>query len=504
MKNLSLLFIAFLFLPINSFAQLEFHNNNQQQKISSAQLTNTFNGNLDSLRLDSIIIAYKNTNSIPGLATLIVKDNKVIWSKNYGYRNVQNQLPVEDTTIFLTASISKTIVATAVMQLWENGAIDLENNINNYLPSGFTVNNQYYPNDSITVKMLLAHTSSICDNMLHFSLGYLNVCGDSPIPLDSFLVNFLRPGGKYYSSGNFYNYHPGQTYNYSSVGTCLLALMVENLTGKSFDEYCRDSIFTPLSMNTTSWFLEGMNINNIATPYYNYSSPICHQGAPYYPGCFLRTNKLELSHFLSAYINNGMYNNSRILDSATIALITSDQLGYNINDGTTVQGLIWFKFIPFGGSVWGHNGEWWGTETFMGFDPIEKFGVVWFQNWSETTAPYIKLLTVNSHFIKYAQSYVVKVEDQVNEVPTEFLLSQNYPNPFNSTSVIKYSIPKLSEVTVKIFNTLGQELATLVNEEKPVGTYELNWNASNLPSGVYFYRLQAGSFVETRKMILLK
>ena len=99
---------------------------------------------------------------------------------------------------------------------------------------------------------------------------------------------------------------------------------------------------------------------------------------------------------------------------------------------------------------------------------------------------------------------IVGVEEELNPLPTEFSLSQNYPNPFNSTSVIKYSIPKLSQVSLKIFNTLGEEIETLLNEDKPVGTYELNWNAANLPSGVYFYRLQAGSFLQTKKMILLK
>jgi hypothetical protein len=98
----------------------------------------------------------------------------------------------------------------------------------------------------------------------------------------------------------------------------------------------------------------------------------------------------------------------------------------------------------------------------------------------------------------------VGIEDELNEVPTEFLLSQNYPNPFNPSTTFRYSIPKSSQVTLKIINTLGEELQILVNEEKPVGTYELNWNAANLPSGVYFYRLQAGDYVQTRKMILLK
>jgi hypothetical protein len=99
---------------------------------------------------------------------------------------------------------------------------------------------------------------------------------------------------------------------------------------------------------------------------------------------------------------------------------------------------------------------------------------------------------------------VVGIENEINEIPTEYFLSQSYPNPFNSSCAIKYSIPKLSQVSLKIFNTLGEEIETLVNEEKPLGTYEINWNAANLPSGVYFYQLRAGDFLQTRKMILLK
>ena len=110
----------------------------------------------------------------------------------------------------------------------------------------------------------------------------------------------------------------------------------------------------------------------------------------------------------------------------------------------------------------------------------------------------INLDDFRAHFISTG------VEEEFNEVPTEFSLSQNYPNPFNSSSIIKYSIPKSSFATIKIFNTLGEEIETLVNTEKPVGTYEVNWNATNLPSGVYFYRFQAGDFVQTRKMILMK
>ena len=95
-------------------------------------------------------------------------------------------------------------------------------------------------------------------------------------------------------------------------------------------------------------------------------------------------------------------------------------------------------------------------------------------------------------------------EKQIYEIPTEFLLSQNYPNPFNPSTKIKYSITQTSQVQIKVFDVLGNEIETLVNEEKPTGTYELTWNAASLPSGVYFYQLKAGNFIETKKMLLLK
>jgi hypothetical protein len=97
---------------------------------------------------------------------------------------------------------------------------------------------------------------------------------------------------------------------------------------------------------------------------------------------------------------------------------------------------------------------------------------------------------------------VTGVEEELQ--PLIFSLEQNYPNPFNPNTVIKYSIPEVSKVMLKLFNLLGEEVITLVNEEKVAGSYEVEFNASSLPSGVYFYQLKAGDFVDTRKMILIK
>ena len=91
-----------------------------------------------------------------------------------------------------------------------------------------------------------------------------------------------------------------------------------------------------------------------------------------------------------------------------------------------------------------------------------------------------------------------------NDLPIEYKLGQNYPNPFNPATTIRYSIPQTSQVIIKVFDILGNEMETLINEEKPVGNYEIEFDASKLPSGVYFYRLQADNFIETKKMALMK
>jgi len=88
--------------------------------------------------------------------------------------------------------------------------------------------------------------------------------------------------------------------------------------------------------------------------------------------------------------------------------------------------------------------------------------------------------------------------------PKQFMLYDNYPNPFNPSTTIRYSIPEGSFTSIKIYNSLGSKVATLVNETKSAGTYEVEFNASDLSSGIYYYTLQAGSFSETKKMILMK
>ena len=111
----------------------------------------------------------------------------------------------------------------------------------------------------------------------------------------------------------------------------------------------------------------------------------------------------------------------------------------------------------------------------------------------------------------YGGPYVINYSQIINDagessevLPDNFTLFQNYPNPFNPGTVIKYSVAQLTHVTIRVFDILGNEIETLVNEEKEQGVYTISFYADNLSSGLYLYRIQAGSFIDTRKMILLK
>ncbi len=107
------------------------------------------------------------------------------------------------------------------------------------------------------------------------------------------------------------------------------------------------------------------------------------------------------------------------------------------------------------------------------------------------------------NIIKYVYQKPTNVQPEPGKI-SSFYLTQNYPNPFNPATTINYQMPELNFVTIKIYDVLGKEVATLVNEEKPAGNYQIEFNGANLPSGIYFYRIQADDYVETRKMVLLK
>ena len=108
-----------------------------------------------------------------------------------------------------------------------------------------------------------------------------------------------------------------------------------------------------------------------------------------------------------------------------------------------------------------------------------------------------------SETISYNDLTITGIENEMS-TPNKFSLDQNYPNPFNPSTKISWQLPVSGVVIIKVYDVLGKEIATIINEDLPAGKYELEYNASNLPSGIYFYSLSSNDYTESKKMILLK
>ena len=154
-----------------------------------------------------------------------------------------------------------------------------------------------------------------------------------------------------------------------------------------------------------------------------------------------------------------------------------------------------FAATEFGVYRSSNNGDSW--------EPVSSAGLI--------TSAFV--LAVNPDGYLFAETSVgvyrsiettTSVKEIPGELPTSFSLEQNYPNPFNPNTTIRFALRSPNFVTLKVYNTLGQEIASLVSENLAAGSYEVSWNASGLASGVYLYRLQAGEFVDRKKLTVLR
>ena len=333
---------------------------------------------LISRRINSIMTDYH----VPGVSACAVKNGEIIWSGVYGYSNVSLNKKVTDTTLFMIGSISKTITGTALMQLIEQGLIGLDENINDYL--SFRVVNPWCQDKTITPRMLLSHVSGIRDNWnilngLHYNGG------DSPLAIGYFLKEYLSSGGVYYHVANYADFVPGTQFEYTNVGSTLVAYLIESITKLSFEEYCQQKIFRPLGMNSTSWFLSKLQDQDIASPHVYQGGaliPIPHYGSPVYPCGFLRTSSQQFACYLNAIMNGGLHNGTRLLDENTVQMITN--LHYpSVSSG---YGLFWEYY---GNQQWGHNGSGPGIASKMFFSCSEGIGIIVFSNIENTAAALI-------------------------------------------------------------------------------------------------------------------
>ncbi len=481
-----LTFLAFLSLGLSSESSII------DRIRLDLELRNDLSLKINTNRSEEELVAFiqtiMNTYSIPGLSIAVIKNQNIVWENYFGYANISDEVLVDENTMFILSSVSKTVTATALMQLFEDDLFELEDDIDNYLP--FNVNHPDYPFIPITFKMLLSHTSGIQDNW--GVMPYYE--GDSPLELSYYLFEYLTPGGQFYNSNlNFTNSVPGTNYSYSNIAAALIGLLVEEISSQSFNEYCQENIFNPLEMDNVSWFLSDINsLDQVALPYttnggsgntcydigcgiYDDSNPcfcdpacvyyndccfdyeaICgengtgssglelqeqaHYGYSDYPSGQLRTTANNLAKFVSAYLNNGVYNDIPILDEETIELIKTS----HYPEVDSEQGLIWYYKNQNGRQLFGHNGGDVGSLTEMFISYSDNIGVVLLSN----STNYNGVIEIEKAIFDFAEQSNFIVIGDVNEdslvniqdiiLVIEFILNNTYNNlaDLNEDSII--------------------------------------------------------------------
>jgi len=314
---------------------------------------------------------------IPSLSVAIIKEDEIVSTNAYGFYDIENKKETKVDTIYPIGSITKTITATAMMQIIENNSynVSLEDDVSKYLP--YTLRNPNFPDVKITIKHFLTHTSSIMDsgNVCHMLPGDPNI---TTYP-DPYFREILLPNGSYYMPEIWSKEKPPgemQHYTYSPWG--LLEMIIKNITGLNINEYCKEHIFYPLEMYNTSYRLYDLDVDRVAVEYEyfrgGYRRLVHYQWIPYGVGN-VRSTLTDLSHFLIAHMNGGVWNGVRILNESTVEQMHTIQYPELGNFGLAFLHKTQGRYNN--NLIIGHGG-FPGNEMY--YRPSDKTGVILFMN----------------------------------------------------------------------------------------------------------------------------
>ena len=327
-------------------------------------------------KAEAAIQQLMQTTPVVGLSVAVVKDNKIIYNHSFGYKDLEQKLPLQNDHIFRIASISKSFTTTAIMQLVAKKQISLDQDVSELV--GFKVRNPKFPSTVITLKMLLSHRSSINDSEGYFSLDAIDPAKNP---------NWEK---------SYNAYEPNKGYMYCNLNYNLAGSILEKITGVRFDQYIQQQILDPLGL------YGGYNVNaldsNLIAKIYEYkrdSTKFTHSPSAYAPRTeeinnytmgrstpiFSPTGGMKISaHDLAKYMimhsQLGKYNGGRMISkklSKQMQAIISEEENYGMALETSTQ------LIP-GKTMIGHTGVAYGLYSIMFFEPKEKIGFVVISN----------------------------------------------------------------------------------------------------------------------------
>lgn len=329
---------------------------------------------IDSGRASTLISNFAAQTNRSSVAAAVIKQGNLLWSQGTGTANKTLSTKATDDTVYLVASVSKVITAVAAMQLVEAGKLNLDADINTYLP--FQIVNPNLPTATITMRHLLTHRSSIVDdyyNTVSYPALYYRDA-DPNMTLADWSQAMFTTSGSLYNRTSFSTSAPGTQYSYCNVGYALAGYIVEVVSGEPFDSYCRNHIFTPLGMTSTSWRVRDFLTARMAMPYDLDGSALSNYTFADYPDGGMRTTAKDLSRFLRAMILGGSLDGQTILKPASVAEMKRYQ--FPPVDGAG-QGLGW-EAGPAGpySVLIGKAGAERGVSAAMAYNPLTNAGAI--------------------------------------------------------------------------------------------------------------------------------
>jgi len=301
---------------------------------------------------------------IPGAVFLFVQGDEVIYAGGYGYANLEQKIPMDaENTVVRIGSISKSFVATAVMQLVEQGKLDLHADVNQYL-TAFQLEENY--SEPVTLAHLLTHTAGFEDPPYTTSTDYTTLK-----PLREYLAANMPPR----------THAPGEVYIYCSHGIDLAALIVEEVSGIPFVEYMEQNIFKPLGMEHTQYLLAPPMPENLATGYFyekggflqksvQVPQPMDYDNS--YPSGSIVSTASDMAHFLTAQLQGGCYNDVCILRPETIAQMHEARVPTSREGQKATFGFV--EWSLDGQRTVNHSGAIKGFGDILEFFPEQGFG----------------------------------------------------------------------------------------------------------------------------------
>jgi CubicO group peptidase (beta-lactamase class C family) len=297
--------------------------------------------------------------SVPGASVVVVKDNKEVFKMGYGYSNLESEVLVDpDKTSFPACSVSKLFTATAIMQLYEEGKIDLDRNINDYINPYKVINNY---NEAVTCRNLLTHSSGVDE------ASELNgtTIDENSIKSQEYYMDTHTP---------VVVAEPNTICRYSNEGYNLLGYIVEKVSGISYEEYVKEKILKPLNMTNSTIRLKS-NDTAIGYTYDNdnyVANPLPYQYTSGSDGVIATAKDME--NFIIANLNNGQFQNNSILSSKTLALMQSKQ--FSNSEDLPGMGFGFIRSYRNGQEVIKHEGALpSGYTTTLFLIPKENLGI---------------------------------------------------------------------------------------------------------------------------------